>query len=125
MSILGVESVRERGITGLKNMSEAIVPGIFKPDVLDHRTVILDEEAYKTSKRPARDEGIFSGMSSGTALKTVLDLTKELNSGTIVALLPDRRERYVTTVLYCIERCTTALCTDEHCGECRNMVASP
>jgi len=52
-------------------------------------------------------------------------LAAELGPGTIVTLPPDRGDRYVTTVLYCNERCKTAGCRVEHCRECHGQVTSP
>ena len=52
-------------------------------------------------------------------------LAAELGPGTIVTLLPDRGDRYVTTVLYWNERCKTAECRVEHCRECPGQVTSP
>lgn len=125
ISVLGVEPTLGHKIQGLKNMSEAIVPGIFDPDVLDRRVVIRDEIAYEMSKKLANEEGIFSGMSSGAVVKAALDLAEELDSGTIVAVLPDRGDRYVTTVLYCNERCRTAICRVEHCRKCPGIDVNP
>jgi cysteine synthase B len=125
VSIVGVEPVMGHKIQGLKNMSEAIVPGIYVPKELDRKIVVEDEDAYETSKNLASREGIFAGMSSGAAIKAALDLAEELESGTIVTILPDRGDRYVTTVLYCNERCKTAQCRVEHCKECPGVVVSP
>lgn len=125
ISIVGVEPVMGHKIQGLKNMSEAIVPGIFVSKELDRKIVVEDDEAYETSKELAAREGIFAGMSSGAAIKVALDLAEEIESGTIVTLLPDRGDRYVTTVLYCNERCKTAQCRVEHCRECPGLDALP
>lgn len=125
ISVIGVEPVMGHKIQGLKNMSEAIVPGIYVPKELDRKVVVEDDDAYEASKELASREGIFAGMSSGAALKAALDLAGELESGTIVTLLPDRGDRYVTTVLYCNERCKTAQCRVEHCRECPGVVTSP
>ena len=125
VSIVGVEPVMGQKVQGLKNMSEAIVPGVYVPRELDQKIVIEDDEAYETSKKLASREGIFAGMSSGAVLKAALDLAAKIESGTIVTLLPDRGDRYVTTVLYCNERCKTAQCRVEHCRECPGLVASP
>lgn len=120
VSVLGVEPSLGHKIQGLKNMSESIVPGLFDPKILDRRIVIQDEVAFEMSKRLASEEGIFSGMSSGAALKAALDLAGEMEKGTIVVLLPDRGDRYVTTPLYCNERCRKALCRIQHCMQCMN-----
>ncbi len=122
ISIVGVEPVMGHKVQGLKNMSEAIVPGIYVPAELDRKVVIQDDDAYEASKTLASREGIFAGMSSGAAIKVALDLAQEMDSGTIVTLLPDRGDRYVTTVLYCNERCRTAECRVEHCRECPGHV---
>jgi cysteine synthase B len=112
-------------IQGLKNMSEAIVPGIFNPEVLTGRVVVQDDTAYEMSQKLASEEGIFSGMSSGAVVKAALDLADRLESGTIVGILPDRGDRYVTTVLYCLERCRTAACGVEHCRQCPGIDVNP
>ena len=124
IEIVGVEPVMGHKVQGLKNMSEAIVPGIYVPRELDTKVVVEDDDAYETSKNLASREGIFAGMSSGAALKAALDLAAGIESGTIVTLLPDRGDRYVTTVLYCNERCKTAQCRVEHCRECPGMATS-
>lgn len=125
ISILGVEPTMGHKIQGLKNMSEAIVPGIFNPDVLTGRVVVQDDAAYEMSQRLASKEGIFSGMSSGAVVKAALDLSEKLESGTVVAVLPDRGDRYVTTVLYCNERCRTAVCKVKHCRYCPGIDGNP
>ena len=125
ISIVGVEPVMGHKIQGLKNMSEAIVPGIFAPNELDSEVVVEDNVAYEASKSLAAREGIFAGMSSGAAIKVALDLAAKLESGTIVALLPDRGDRYVTTALYCNERCRIVQCRIEHCRECPGLTNLP
>ncbi len=125
IKILGVEPRMGHRVQGLKNMSEAIVPGIFTPEELDERVIIEDEDAYEASKNLSRQEGIFTGMSSGAALAAAIDLAENIVSGTIVVLLPDRGDRYVTTVLYCNERCRMAQCRVEHCRDCKESTPSP
>ena len=125
ISIVGVEPVMGHKIQGLKNMSEAIVPGIYSPKELDRKVVVEDNVAYETSNKLAAREGIFAGMSSGAVIKVALDLAADLDSGTIVTLLPDRGDRYVTTPLYCHERCKIAQCRVEHCRECPGLTNLP
>jgi len=124
ISIVGVEPVMGHKVQGLKNMCEAIVPGLYVPKELDRKVVVEDEDAYEASKTLASREGIFAGMSSGATIKAALDLAQEMDSGTIVTLLPDRGDRYVTTVLYCNERCKKAECRIEHCRECPGSAPS-
>ena len=100
IQIVGVEPTRGHSIQGLKNMSEAIVPEIFDPSRLDRKIVVSDENAYETSRRLAIEKGIFVGMSSGAAVYGALIVAAEMQEGTIVVLLPDRGDRYLSTALF-------------------------
>ncbi len=98
--IVGVEPGRGHTIQGLKNMDESIVPGIYRPEALDEKLIVNDEEAFETTRMLALREGLFVGMSSGAAVAGALRIAKELSSGTIVVLLPDRGDRYLSTALF-------------------------
>lgn len=87
-------------IQGLKNMREAIVPPIYREEALDEKIVVEDEEAFETSRQLAVREGLFVGMSSGAAVAGALRIAASLTSGTIVVLLPDRGDRYLSTALF-------------------------
>jgi len=100
ITILGVEPRLGHKIQGLKNMLESIVPKIFNPASLDEKRTITDEDAYATARRLALEEGLFVGMSSGAAAWAAIEKAKELKSGTIVAILPDRGDRYLSTALF-------------------------
>src|SRR5208283_831577 len=62
-----------------------------------------DDSAYAVARRLAREEGIFVGMSAGAAMKVALDEARALGKGTVVALLPDGGERYLSTSLFVFE----------------------
>ena len=81
-------------------MTESIVPKIYSPKMLDEKITIDDGEALETTRMLASKEGIFVGMSSGAAVAGALRITRQMNSGTIVALLPDRGDRYLSTMLF-------------------------
>jgi cysteine synthase B len=98
--IIGVEPILGHRIQGLKNMNESIVPGIFDRSRLDERHIVNDEEAFDTTRMLAVKEGIFAGMSSGAAMTVALRKSSELTSGTIVVILPDRGDRYLSTALF-------------------------
>jgi S-sulfo-L-cysteine synthase (O-acetyl-L-serine-dependent) len=98
--VVGVEPTRGHSIQGLKNMSEAIVPKIYNPDMLDEKITVEDEEAFETARLLASKEGLFVGMSSGAAVAGALRIAKDLHRGTVVALLPDRGDRYLSTSLF-------------------------
>src|SRR5512138_324762 len=99
--ICGVEPVLGHHVQGLKNMTESIVPGIYDPAALTEKMTVGDEEAYAMARRLSAEEGIFCGMSSGAAMVGALRVAAGMGSGTVVTLLPDRGDRYVTTPLYC------------------------
>lgn len=100
IKVVGVEPIKGHKIQGLKNMKEAIVPGIFKPASLDDKITIDDETAYDAARALALREGLFVGMSSGAALAGAIVLAGTMQSGTIVTLFPDRGDRYLSTTLF-------------------------
>jgi len=98
--VVGVEPVKGHAIQGLKNMEEAIVPQIYHPELLDEKIIVEDEEAFETARLLATREGIFVGMSSGAAVAGALRVAGSMESGNIVAILPDRGDRYLSTTLF-------------------------
>jgi cysteine synthase B len=100
IKIVAVEPVMGHKIQGLKNMHEAIVPTIYNEEYWDEKIVIEDDLAYQTSRRLALEEGIFVGMSSGAAAAGALQISKKMDKGTIVVILPDRGDRYLSTTLF-------------------------
>lgn len=100
IKILGVEPQFNHKIAGLKNMKEAIVPEIYNEAELDKKVVVYNEQAYKTSRQLALQEGIFVGVSSGAAMHAAIQEAKNMDNGEIVVLLPDRGEKYLSTDLF-------------------------
>ena len=98
--IVGVEPVECHTIQGLKNMKESIVPKIYNPEMLDEKITVEDGEAFETTRLLAAKEGIFVGMSSGAAVAGALRVAQKMTSGTIVVILPDRGDRYLSTTLF-------------------------
>jgi cysteine synthase B len=98
--IVGVEPTEGHTIQGLKNMTESIVPEIYDPDMLDEKIVVEDGEAFESTRLLSANEGIFVGMSSGAAVAGALRVAQQMTSGTVVAILPDRGDRYLSTTLF-------------------------
>ena len=98
--IIGIEPTPGHAIQGLKNMSEAIVPEIYDASQLDDIIPMQDEEAFSTARRLASEEGIFAGISSGAAVAGALRVAGAMKSGTVVTLIPDRGDRYLSTMLF-------------------------
>jgi cysteine synthase len=68
--------------------------------LIDERIVVADEDAFRMARRLCREEGMFVGISAGTAIYAAADVAKGMNEGTIVTVLPDRGEKYLTTNLF-------------------------
>ncbi len=98
--VVGVEPTTGHTIQGLKNMTESIVPGIYDPSLLDEKVTVEDGEAFETTRLLAATEGIFVGMSSGAAVAGALSIARQMSRGTIVVILPDRGDRYLSTTLF-------------------------
>jgi len=100
IKIIAVEPPCGHRIQGLKNMQEAIVPGIYRPESLDAVIRVGDNEAFSMAQRLAMEEGLFVGMSSGAAMAGALKIAREMNEGIIVTVFPDRGDRYLSTALF-------------------------
>lgn len=100
IQIIGVEPVEGHTIQGLKNMKEAIVPKIYDPSRLDDIIFVDDDQAYDTTRWLALTQGIFVGMSSGAAVYGAVQASRRLDRGTVVCILPDRGDRYLSTTLF-------------------------
>ncbi|MBI2868293.1 MAG: cysteine synthase family protein [Chloroflexi bacterium] len=98
--IIGIEPKLGHAIQGLKNMQESIVPGIYHPENLDDKITVEDGEAFEMARLLALKEGIFVGMSSGAAVAGALRVARGMRRGKVVAILPDRGERYLSTTLF-------------------------
>ena len=98
--IVAVEPTVGHKIQGLKNMVESIVPAIYRPEELDEKITVCDEDAFEMTRRLAREEGLFVGMSSGAALVAALEVARGMSAGTVVVLFPDRGDRYLSTNLF-------------------------
>ena len=100
VKVVGVEPMEGHAVQGLKNMNESIVPRIYHPELLDEKIVVEDDEAFETTRLLVTGEGLFLGMSSGAAVAGALRIAENMDSGTIVVLLPDRGDRYLSTALF-------------------------
>ena len=100
IQVIGVEPIKGHHIQGLKNMQESIVPDIFDIKRLDEKITVDDDSSYLVARKLATEEGIFVGMSGGAAVLGALEIAKRIKSGTIVTVLPDRGDRYLSTTLF-------------------------
>jgi S-sulfo-L-cysteine synthase (O-acetyl-L-serine-dependent) len=100
IKIVCAHPVKGHYIQGLKNMEEAIVPSIYDPSQIDITIMVETEAAYEMTRQVVSQEGIFVGMSSGAAMYATIEITKQIKSGTIVVIFPDRGEKYLSTKLF-------------------------
>ena len=103
IQIVGVEPYLGHKIQGLKNMKEAYCPEIFEKRRLDKKVNIDDDDAFEMTRRLAKEEGLFVGMSSGAAMFVALKEAETMTNGTIVVILPDSGERYLSTPLFTVK----------------------
>jgi cysteine synthase B len=86
------------GLEGLKHMASSIVPAIYDESVIDEKLSITTEAGWEWAERLCHEEGLLAGHSSGAALAGALHVARQLDArgeqGCIVALLPDRADRY-------------------------------
>ena len=100
IQIIGCQPTDGSRIPGIRKWPEAYLPKIFDRNKID-RIIELDEkEARIMTKRLAKEEAIFAGMSSGGAVYAAVELSKELASGIIVTIICDRGDRYLSSDLF-------------------------
>jgi cysteine synthase len=97
---VAVEPQAKHAQQGLRNLSESRVPEIMDWSLVDERMTVKDEDAFETARALARREGIFAGISSGTAVFAAIQVARALRRGTVVTVLPDRGEKYLSTALF-------------------------
>ena len=100
LKVVAVEPQARHAQQGLRNMSESRLPPIMDWSLVDERMTVRDEDAFQAARDLARLEGIFAGISSGTALFAALEIALRVRRGSIVTLLPDRGEKYLSTPLF-------------------------
>lgn len=100
VKVVGVEPIASSKIQGLRNMT-AYTPGIFSFNNLD-QTLRMTEDApaFSLARELYHREGVSVGISGGAALWGAMELARTLRCGVIVAVFPDRGDRYVSTALF-------------------------
>jgi cysteine synthase B len=100
VQIVGVQPTDDSKIPGIRKWPEAYLPKIFNPQKVDTVLEVSEEEATEMAKRLAKEEGIFAGMSSGGAAAAAIRLASTLKEGTIVSIVCDRGDRYLSSDLF-------------------------
>ncbi|HFX18227.1 MAG TPA: cysteine synthase family protein [Flavobacteriales bacterium] len=100
IKIVSAHPVKGHYIQGIKNMEEAIVPELYKPEKIDITVMVETEEAFKQARNIMKYEGIPVGMSSGAAMVAALQVANQIDQGHIVVIFPDRVDKYLSTALF-------------------------
>ncbi|OQX06318.1 MAG: cysteine synthase B [Thiothrix lacustris] len=101
VQIVGVQPATQTDqIPGIRRWTPEYLPDIFHRDEVDREMDMSQPEAEDTMRRLASEEGIFCGVSSGGAVAAALRLSKEVENATIVAIICDRGDRYISTGVF-------------------------
>lgn len=100
IQIVGCQPTEESSIPGIRRWPAAYLPQIFDAKRVDRTVDVSQTEATEMTRKLARTEGIFAGMSSGGALFVSLKIAQELESGLIVFIACDRGDRYLSSNLF-------------------------
>jgi cysteine synthase B len=98
--IVGVQPEEGAQIPGIRKWPEAYLPKIYDKQCTDEIRLVSQANAEETTRRLAREEGIFAGISSGGALFAALELSKQVSNATIVSIVCDRGDRYLSTGVF-------------------------
>jgi cysteine synthase B len=100
IQIVGVQPTEGSQIPGIRKWPEEYVPKICDYNRVDRMIYVSQQDAEETTRRLAREEGIFAGISSGGALWAALQVSKEVEQAVIVSIVCDRGDRYLSTGVF-------------------------
>ncbi|WP_304132379.1 cysteine synthase CysM [Mesonia mobilis] len=100
IQIVGVQPTDDSRIPGIRKWPQEYLPKIFNPKKVDQVIEVSEDEARAMTKRLAKEEGIFAGMSSGGATAAALKLIDTLDEGIVVSIVCDRGDRYLSSDLF-------------------------
>ncbi|WP_191627672.1 cysteine synthase CysM [Pseudomonas fluorescens] len=100
VQIVGLQPMEGSAIPGIRRWPEEYLPKIYQADRVDRIVDMAQSEAEDVTRRLAREEGIFCGVSSGGAVAAMLRLSQEVENAVIVAIICDRGDRYLSTGIF-------------------------
>ncbi len=100
IQIVGVQPSDGAKIPGIRRWPIEYLPKIYDESRVNRKMDVTEEEAISMTRRLAREEGIFGGMSSGGAMAAAIKLGNEIESGVIVSIVCDRGDRYLSSNLF-------------------------
>lgn len=100
IQIVGVRPAEGASIPGIRRWPAAYLPQIFEPSRVDLELDVAQQAAEETTRRLAREEGIFAGISSGGAVAAALSLACQVEHAVIVSIICDRGDRYLSAGVF-------------------------
>lgn len=100
VQIVGLQPMEGSAIPGIRRWPQEYLPKIFDATRVDRVVDMQQSEAEDVMRRLAREEGIFCGVSSGGAVAAMLRLSRELENATLVAIICDRGDRYLSSGVF-------------------------
>ena len=100
IQVIGVQPSEGSSIAGIRKWPIEYLPTIFKPELVDREIMVTQADAEEYARQLARQEGIFAGISSGGALWAALQLAREVRDATIVFIVCDRGDRYLSQGIF-------------------------
>jgi len=100
VQIIGCQPTSGSQIPGIRKWPEEYLPKIFERNRVDRIIEVSQADAEQTTRQLAQEEGIFAGISSGGAMWAALQLSGELENATIVSIVCDRGDRYLSTGVF-------------------------
>lgn len=100
VTIVGAQPADGAKIPGIRKWPEEYLPKIFDKSRVDQIVEVAEDEAKEMTKRLAREEGVFAGMSSGGSVAAALKIIPNLESGVVVCIICDRGDKYLSTDLF-------------------------
>ena len=100
IQVIGVQPEEGAQIPGIRKWPQAYLPKIYDPTQVDRIMLVSQTEAEDLTRRLAREEGIFAGISSGGALAMALKISAKVENAVIVFIVCDRGDRYLSTGIF-------------------------
>ncbi|SIN88684.1 cysteine synthase [Sulfurivirga caldicuralii] len=100
VQVIGVQPAEGASIPGIRRWPPEYLPAIFDPKWVDEERDVTQEDAEEMTRRMARDEGLFAGISSGGAMHVALQVAAENPDSVVVTIVCDRGDRYLSTGVF-------------------------
>jgi len=100
IQVIGVQPEEGAQIPGIRKWPEAYLPSIYSPKNVDALEYVSQADAEEMTRRLAREEGIFCGISSGGAMAVAVRIAQQVKDATIVSIVCDRGDRYLSTGVF-------------------------